>query len=302
MAGESIQHINDKVASADGYFNVAPTCMGDFWISRHQLSETTRYTSRPPAGLHFGAGISSLHTTCGHQIDARCYGPVLTLLVMPEEVDAEFATTIDATEQLSCGLHMPFAQIDKQSVLANNVLPHIDPQKLSFLTVQTANELVYSLCQPATFWKDESSFRLAMNARALNLVALIVRELNNHTVTIPSHLILKLTKARQIIMQDYPQPLTIASIARKTGMSPRALSGHYKDYFGTTINDSLCRVRMQQALMLLQQGKSVSETAYLVGYSTNHFSSKFRQFFGHSPRCASLTSLPETGGNLPEIQ
>lgn len=300
---ESIKEISDKLACDSSYFNLSPTRLGDFWVSKHTLNRKTNYTSIPPTGIHLGAGVTEMSTHCETLVKCSYQGPVVTLLVIPEGQKKVFNTTVEAGLHLSCGLHISFSTLAREPKLGREIFANTKLHEASFNVLSSSTQLVNELCQNDTYLHDSISIHYATEAKALNLIALILREVNKpHFNYTPNHIEIKLNQAKQLIVEQYNKPLTIPYIATKIGMSPRTLTSHYKAYFGTTISHSLCQVRLNQASQLLQRGYSVSETAYMVGYSANHLSTKFSKIYGypaieHRNRC-----LPKFVATLPNNQ
>ena len=93
-------------------------------------------------------------------------------------------------------------------------------------------------------------------------------------------------EARNILVDDITNPPTIAQLARQVGLNENKLKKGFKQLFGTTIHSFLLEVRMQQAKLLLAEGRlAISEVADQVGYKNkSHFSAKFRAIYGFLPR------------------
>lgn len=73
-------------------------------------------------------------------------------------------------------------------------------------------------------------------------------------------------------------------LAVKFYMSPSTLSRHFKATFGKGIHDYYINKKMELGRTLLQQGKSVSEAAFILGYeSASHFIVMFKKVYGSSP-------------------
>lgn len=95
-----------------------------------------------------------------------------------------------------------------------------------------------------------------------------------------------LHQARQIILERFQEPPTLATLAREVGISEKKLKCGYRCLFNDTVFGTLKTHRMEQARLLFDSGEAnVSEAATAVGYSNfSHFSRAFMQQFGILPR------------------
>ena len=95
-----------------------------------------------------------------------------------------------------------------------------------------------------------------------------------------------LVQARQYIDAHFREHLSLDAIAHELRVSPYYLSHVFSRESGLSFVEYLTRVRLQQALALLREGRlNVSEIAYAVGYDdSNYFAKVFRRHFGLAPR------------------
>ncbi len=95
----------------------------------------------------------------------------------------------------------------------------------------------------------------------------------------------KVTKAREILIQQIGEPITIKELSRKVAMNECYLKKGFKEMFGTTIFDFYQSQRMEHARFLLyEKGLSVTEVSLLLGYSSiSHFSTAFKKHTGLKP-------------------
>ena len=67
-------------------------------------------------------------------------------------------------------------------------------------------------------------------------------------------------------------------------MSPRTFTRHFQDETGLTSSQWRQRLRLQQAIMLLESGLSVTQAALELGYnSPSAFTHAFATLFGMTP-------------------
>ncbi len=80
--------------------------------------------------------------------------------------------------------------------------------------------------------------------------------------------------------------LTLEELASQLGLSPRQTERLLYAQYGKTFRQKKNEAKMSAALLLLEEdGRSITETALSLGYSSpEHFSAAFRRYFGLSPR------------------
>ncbi len=95
----------------------------------------------------------------------------------------------------------------------------------------------------------------------------------------------KVAKARQVLVQQIGEPITIKQLSRRVAMNECYLKKGFKEMFGTTIFEFYQSQRMEHAKYLLyEKGLSVTEVSMLLGYSSiSHFSTAFKKHTGLKP-------------------
>jgi AraC-like DNA-binding protein len=95
----------------------------------------------------------------------------------------------------------------------------------------------------------------------------------------------RVIKAREILIQQIGEPITIKELSRKVAMNECYLKKGFKEMFGTTIFDFYQSQRMEHARYLLyEKGLSVTDVSLLLGYSSiSHFSTAFKRHTGLKP-------------------
>lgn len=95
----------------------------------------------------------------------------------------------------------------------------------------------------------------------------------------------KVLKAREVLVQQIGEPITIKQLSRKVAMNECYLKKGFKEMFGTTIFEFYQGQRMEHARYLLyEKGLSVTEVSMLLGYSSiSHFSTAFKKHTGLKP-------------------
>jgi len=94
-----------------------------------------------------------------------------------------------------------------------------------------------------------------------------------------------IAKAIQVIRNDFRSQLSIPDLARTAGMSGSSFHSNFKSVTGITPLQFQKDLRLIEArAQLTENGQSVSNAAYMVGYeSPTHFSRDYSRKFGISP-------------------
>ena len=95
----------------------------------------------------------------------------------------------------------------------------------------------------------------------------------------------KIQAACDVISRNIDQPLTIRELSRKVAMNECYLKKGFKTITGKTIHEYQQQLRITKAKELLQQqGRSVTDVANILGYSSiSHFSTAFKRVTGLKP-------------------
>ncbi|WP_439234589.1 helix-turn-helix transcriptional regulator [Lonepinella koalarum] len=128
---------------------------------------------------------------------------------------------------------------------------------------------------------------LYCRAKILELIALFLQEnICQQTISLPIPCDRKrLMQARYLLEKEYAQDWCVADLAARVGLNEKRLQTGFKALYGKSVYAFLIHTRIQAAVILLQQGVSVTDTATMVGFShLSHFSRVFREHIGVSPK------------------
>ncbi len=91
--------------------------------------------------------------------------------------------------------------------------------------------------------------------------------------------------AKNLLLSNLDAPPHLDELAAVTGMSHPKLNRCFRQMFGKTVFQYLKDERLRQARTMIEnQGLTVTETAYSVGYSSlSHFAKAYKHHFGVSP-------------------
>ncbi|ENM5751413.1 AraC family transcriptional regulator [Vibrio mimicus] len=89
---------------------------------------------------------------------------------------------------------------------------------------------------------------------------------------------------KEFVLSQLDQPIRLEQLAQLCQLSPTQFQRHFKAQTGITPYAWLMRLRLEQAMKLLQSGTSGTNVAHQVGfYDQAHFSKAFKATFGLSP-------------------
>lgn len=125
---------------------------------------------------------------------------------------------------------------------------------------------------------------LESKEKAPDIYASIILEVlyTFYTKTVSSHD--KISEVRNYIKDNPIGFMTVNDIAAKFGFERSYLHRIFKQRYGISIKQFILDTKMIRAKALLENGNSVLEVAYIVGYSTEfNFSRAFKQYYGVAP-------------------
>ena len=93
--------------------------------------------------------------------------------------------------------------------------------------------------------------------------------------------LLKITELVEMNYED--SDFTIEKLSELAGISRSLLHLKIKKITGNSASDLIKRIRMEKATILLQEGYSISEVAYMTGYEPSYFSRVFKKHFHTTP-------------------
>lgn len=274
---------------AQDYYHNIDTRLGDFWCSGRTFAKEVSYKAQLPSGIHIGAGIAALTTQSKSAGSHSFNGAIASYFIQPEGFQEQVTTTVKKGRALSCGLFLPWK-------ICKNL-----PDEVSLLTEKFDNtggfrgsanvstSVVERLCTPIESCYQGNALTLIGEARVFELLATVMTAFTttkNMATAKVKHVLL----ARDFIESNLMDSLTLQTIAKEAGSNVRSLTQAFRQHFGLSINQYMTERRMEKAFSFLEQGLSVSQTAYLVGYSLPYFSEKFQQRFGISASHVSKTN------------
>ena len=163
-----------------------------------------------------------------------------------------------------------------------------EPFRLFCSVTADISRLLHDLANPSGLMGGD----LLRDARAHELFFTVLEEMINlHAGKSDKRIISrsdekKLLQAKELLLLDLTNPPGLKELARQVGLNDFKLKKGFKECFNTTAYNLLHEERMQQARLLILQGKyNITEVSGQVGYTSHgHFSAAFRKRFGLTPR------------------
>ncbi|MFF9126492.1 helix-turn-helix transcriptional regulator [Streptomyces sp. NPDC014889] len=111
----------------------------------------------------------------------------------------------------------------------------------------------------------------------------------------------RLGDACHLVEADLSRPYTLAEIARHVHTGERTLSRLFRDEFGMTYPQWPTRTRLFNAMVMLAEGATVTDTAHACGWaSTSAFVDVFARAMGTAPGTYRAGVLNQREERAPE--
>ena len=136
---------------------------------------------------------------------------------------------------------------------------------------------------------------LAQKALLLSLESLVEDRRLRQTRLSPSD-IAAIEQARDILIGNLAALPNMQKLSRQVGINRTKLQYGFRDLFGMSVTQFAEKQRMERAhALLLETDMSVSAIALELGYEhPSSFSTRFRHYFGRSPRLIRSASSPQS--------
>lgn len=91
-------------------------------------------------------------------------------------------------------------------------------------------------------------------------------------------------KAMEVLCLNLNTNIKISQLARLSGINECDLKRYFKQETGQTVGEYKLKLKMTEALYLLNQGQSIEMISDALGYSSAYyFKNVFQRYFGHAP-------------------
>ncbi|MDQ5845739.1 MAG: AraC family transcriptional regulator [Acidobacteriota bacterium] len=131
------------------------------------------------------------------------------------------------------------------------------------------------------FHKTDSAAKLAIEGLALELLAQAARQRSVAIGAPPPWL----KQAREMIVEHFPETLTLTQIAQEVGVHPVYLATAFRQKFGVTVGEFVRELRIEHACAELSKGDlPLAAIALQAGFvDQSHFSKVFKLYVGTTP-------------------
>jgi AraC family transcriptional regulator len=142
---------------------------------------------------------------------------------------------------------------------------------------------------PVLTMRIYKEFRLMDSASALSIEALTLEVLAQATRRNlegwPSPAPRWLREARDLIHEQFSQPVSLSSIAETVGVHPAHLAKTFRKHYHCTVGEYIRRLRLDYAVQeLTRSNQSLAEIALAAGfYDQSHFTHAFKLHTGMTP-------------------
>ena len=132
--------------------------------------------------------------------------------------------------------------------------------------------------------------KLFLQSKALELIShFMISEFDENPEkndSLPKKDKINIENARDILINNIENPLSLPELARQAGISETKLTRGFRKLYGTSVFEYLRNHRMEKAKLLLESGElNITEISYIIGYSSpSHFTRVFTKYFGTSPK------------------
>lgn len=213
MKADTLEAIS-RAASSDSVLLTDEVSSGVCWHSAQQLDLPVAYDVVLPGGLHLAVGVATLETSAGRQGEFALPGMGLTAVYCAEDVQAR--TRLAAGPTRSCGLMLPAG--DSQEDHIHQVIRRLSEGPAMRATSSVPAAVLARLCAPIDPWFQGHARAMALEARSLELMAVVWTWLNGEPkrVAPPPRHIAHAHRARELLETQLAAPPSLARLARRS--------------------------------------------------------------------------------------
>lgn len=95
----------------------------------------------------------------------------------------------------------------------------------------------------------------------------------------------KLDEVKSFLDANFMETPKLPELSKRFNLNVMQLKNGFKSKFGITIRSYIIQLKMERAVLLLEENHRVKEIAYLLGYqSVSHFITTFKNYHGITPK------------------
>jgi AraC-like DNA-binding protein len=255
---------------------------GSAWAATRKNGSTLHYQTELPSGLHLACGTGSLTTVAKGFGGFRSAAMALTAMLVPDP-NITFETQLEGGDNRTLGFHIPLTALEGIDTSIEEAFSLFEQDNVFALTGADAKRAM-RLLAPIDPWFQGSARDLILQARALELLAVVVASKKGYGSPVSDAAKdKKAMTARDYLETCLENPPKLETLAKLVGQNTRSLTEAFRLKYGESIGEYVTRRRMELALNYLEQGESVAETAYKIGYQPNAFTTAFTRRYGVPP-------------------
>lgn len=243
--------------------------VADFILTESVFDPHTRLPLHAHETSYFCLGLQGVYTErCGSR-EVVCRPSALTFRGPAQT----HAAVVHAADTRVFMLEIPSGWIEKLQAdsLRLKITSDFCGDALPHLTAKLYRE----------FNKTDAAAKLAIEGLALEVLAAATRQSHNGIQTAPPWL----RRAREMIVEHFPEALKLTDIAADVGVHPVYLATAFRQKFGITIGEFVRRLRIEHACAELRKGElALAAIALQAGFvDQSHFSKVFKSYVGVTP-------------------
>jgi AraC-like DNA-binding protein len=153
-----------------------------------------------------------------------------------------------------------------------------------FSTSGLAREVVLALTGPGSCERSSPDYSGSARTRLLRVLVDELNETQEQGLYLPEPEDDRLQALARILSESPDDNTSMAALGKAIGASSRTLSRLLRDEFGMTFHEWRTQLRIYHALVLLAEGRDITQTAYACGWANpSSFIAAFTNIIGSTP-------------------
>lgn len=184
--------------------------------------------------------------------------------------------------------------------LAPALARRIPDRPAVFLVSDLAREVLLALTGPRNYDGAASGYRDAARSRLLRVLVDELEEAREQALHLPEPHDDRLQAIARLLGESPADNASLADLGKTIGASARTLSRLFRGEFGMTFYEWRTQLRIHRALVLLAEGRDVTQTAYACGWANpSSFIAAFTSIVGTTPGRYRADELRRRGTDRP---
>ena len=138
-----------------------------------------------------------------------------------------------------------------------------------------------------TYYKEEFKFEIRLNLKVMQILDILLHNflVDNSIESLNSSGKVKLRDAVYYVNKNYNESIALEDVAEYTSLTNTYLSRLFSRHMGMTFTEYVTSVRMYHANIMINSGKTLTEIAYEVGFSTaGAMITAYKKCYGLTPK------------------